>query len=130
DVELRAFYDAKREYFVDPGRIRSGQVFVRIEGRPEAEARARADDALRRLRAGEPLAAVRAALGDDETAPIPDTLLPIAKVREYVGETAARAVADVDAGATSDVVRSSMGFHVLQMRERTEPAVPPYESVV
>ena len=130
DAELRAFYDANREYFTDPGRVRVGQVFVRVEGRPEAEARARADDALRRLRAGEPLDTVRAALGDDEAAPIPDALLPIDKVREYVGETAARAVADLDASATSDVVRSSMGFHVLQMRERTEPEVPPYETIV
>jgi len=130
DAELRAFYDAHREYFTDPGRVRVGQVFVRVEGRPEAEARARADDALRRLRAGEPLASVQAALGDDETAPIPDALLPIEKVREYVGETAARAVADLDVGATSDVVRSSMGFHVLQVLERTEPEIPPYDAIV
>ena len=130
DAELRAFYDAHREYFTDPGRVRVGQVFVRVEGRSEGEARARADDALRRLRAGEPLATVRTALGDDETAPIPDTLLPIEKVREYVGETAARAVANLDVGATSDVVRSSMGFHVLQVRERTDPDVPPYETIV
>jgi parvulin-like peptidyl-prolyl cis-trans isomerase-like protein len=130
DAELHAFYDANREYFTDPGRVRVGQVFVRVEGRPESEARARADDALRRLRAGEPLATVRAALGDDETAPIPDTLLPIEKVREYVGETAARAVANLDGGTTSDVVRSSMGFHVLQVLERTDPEVPPYDAIV
>ena len=130
DTELRAFYDANREYFTDPGRVRVGQVFVRVEGRPESEARARADEALRRLRAGEPLATVRTALGDDETAPIPDALLPIEKVREYVGETAARAVADLDVGATSDVVRSSMGFHVLQVLERTEPEIPPYDAIV
>jgi parvulin-like peptidyl-prolyl cis-trans isomerase-like protein len=130
DAELRAFYDANREYFTDPGRVRVGQVFVRVEGRSETDARTRADDALRRLRAAEPLATVRAALGDDETAPIPDTLLPIEKVREYVGQTAARAVADLDVGATSDVVRSSMGFHVLQVRERTDPEVPPYDAIV
>ena len=130
DAELRAFYDAHREYFTDPGRVRVGQVFVRVEGRPESEARARADEALRRLRAGEPLATVRAALGDDEAAPIPDALLPIEKVREYVGETAARAVSDTDAGATSDVVRSSMGFHVLLVMERTPPDVPPFDAIV
>jgi hypothetical protein len=130
DAELRTFYDTHREYFADDGRVRVGQVFVRVEGRPESEARARADDALRRLRAGEPLASVRAALGDDEPAPIPDTLLPIEKVREYVGETAARAVADLDAGATSDVVRSSMGFHVLEVSERTEPDVLPFDAIV
>jgi len=130
DAELRAFYDANREYFTVPGRVRVGQVFVRVEGRSETDARARADDALRRLRSGELLATVRAALGDEETAPIPDTLLPIDKVREYVGETAARAVADLEVGATSDVVRSSMGFHVLQVRERTDPEVPPYDAIV
>jgi hypothetical protein len=128
--ELHAFYDAHPDYFTEPGRLRTRQVFVRAEGRSEDAARARADAAARRLRAGEPFDAVRAELGDEETAPIPDTLLPAAKLREYVGETAMTAALEREVGETTDPVRSSMGFHVLQVTDRTPPAVPAFDDVV
>jgi hypothetical protein len=129
-ADLRAFYDAHHEYFTEPGRLRVRQVLVRTEGRPEAEVRARADEAARRLTAGEPFDAVRAALGDPETAPIPDALLPATKLREYVGETATATVLARAAGEATEPVRSSMGFHVLQVVERTPPEVPPFDAIV
>src|SRR5262249_41797527 len=118
DAELRAFYEAHREYFAEPDRVRVRQVLVRVADGDEEAAHARATDATRRLRAGEAFATVRAALGDDEGAPVPDALLPPAKLREYVGETATRTVLEADVGATTDPVRSSMGYHVLQVLER------------
>jgi parvulin-like peptidyl-prolyl isomerase len=124
---LRAFYEAEREYFVVPGRLRVRQILVRTAGRSEDDARARADTAAARLRAGDPFDAVRAELGDEETAPLPAALLPAAKLREYVGETAATVAAALEPGGTSDPVRSSMGWHVLQLVERTEPTVPAFD---
>jgi hypothetical protein len=128
--DLRAFYDAHREYFTEPGRVRVREVLVRTEGRSEAEAHARADEAARRLATGEAFDAVRAGLGDAETAPIPDAFLPATKLREYVGETATAATLARDAGETTAPVRSSMGFHVLQVVARTPPEVPPFDEVV
>jgi hypothetical protein len=127
--ELRAFYDTHRDYFTDPGRARVRQVLVLAVDRPEAAARARAEDAVRRLRGGEPFEAVRRDLGDEEVAPLPDAPLPVAKLREYVGDTAARSVFDLAAGETTEPVRSSMGFHVLQVIARTPPSVPPFEEI-
>jgi len=129
-AELRSFYDAHRDYFTEPGRLRVRQIMVRTEGRPEDAARARASDAAERLRGGEPFEAVRTALGDEEIAPVPNALLPATKLREYVGETAVRAALECAAGETTDPVRSSAGFHVLQVVERTPPSVPPFETIV
>jgi parvulin-like peptidyl-prolyl isomerase len=72
---------------------------------------------------------VRAELGDEEVSPIPDTLLPPAKLREYVGPTALRAVMELAPGAISAPVRSGMGLHVFQLIEREEARVPPFEAV-
>ena len=129
-AELRAFYDAHRDYFAEPGRLRVRQILVRIEGRSEASAQGRADDVARRLRAGEAFETVRAALGDEEAAPIPDDLLFVEKLRDYVGDTAARAALALDVGGTSDAVRTSMGFHVLQVVERTPSVVPELEAAI
>jgi parvulin-like peptidyl-prolyl isomerase len=131
EAELRRFFAEESAFFTQPGRVRVGQVFFRVAGSAaEAEQRARAEEAARRLAAGEPLAAVREALGDREVSPLPEALLPPAKLREYVGPTALRAVLELAPGAISAPVRSGMGLHVFQLVEREEPRVPPFEEVV
>ena len=130
DGELRRFYDAEAGFFTQPGRVRAGQVFFRVAGADAEAARlARASEAQQRLQAGEPLERVRAELGDEEVSPIPDTLLPPAKLREYVGPTALRAVMELAPGEISAPVRSGMGLHVFQLIEREEARVPPFEAV-
>jgi parvulin-like peptidyl-prolyl isomerase len=128
--ELRKFYAEEAGFFTQPGRVRAGQVFFRVP-KPDDEAAvlARAREAEQRLRAGEPLADVRRALGDEEVSPIPDALLPPAKLREYVGPTALRAVMELAPGAVSAPVRSGMGLHVFLLIEREEPRVPAFEEV-
>lgn len=129
EADLRAFYDQHRAYFAPPERLRVRQILVQPHDGDEAGAAARAADAARRLRAGEPFDQVRAALGDAEVAPIPDTALPPGALREYVGESAARAALAADAGGVTDPQRSSMGFHVLLVLARTAPPEPPFEEV-
>jgi len=128
--ELRRFYAEEAGFFTQPGRVRAAQVFFRVKTPgDEAALLARATEAQQRLLAGEPLARVRSELGDAEVSPIPDVLLPPAKLREYVGPTALRAVMELAPGATSAPVRSGMGVHVFQLIEREEPRVPPFEEV-
>jgi parvulin-like peptidyl-prolyl isomerase len=129
-ADLRAFYDEHRDYFAEPDRLRVRQVFTSVHDGNEKSAAERAAQAARRLRANEPFAAVRTALGDDEVAPIPDALLPPAKLRDYVGESAARAAVDSEVGAVTDPIRSSMGFHVLQVVERAPSSIPPFDAIV
>jgi parvulin-like peptidyl-prolyl isomerase len=128
--ELRRFYVEEAGFFTQPGRVRAGQVFLRVALASDEAARlARATEAQQRLLAGEPLDRVRAELGDEEVSPIPDALLPPAKLREYVGPTALRAVMELAPGAISAPVRSGMGLHVFQLIEREEARVPPFEDV-
>jgi len=128
--ELRKFYEEEAGFFTQPGRVRAEQVFFRVRAQgDEAAVMEKASQAQQRLQAGEPLAQVRASLGDEEVSPIPDTLLPPAKLREYIGPTALRAVMELAPGAISAPVRSGMGVHVFQLVEREEPRVPPFEEV-
>ena len=128
--ELRRFYEEEAGFFTQPGRVRAAQVFFRVRTPgDEAALLARATEAQRRLLAGEPVERVRSELGDEEVSPIPDTLLPPAKLREYVGPTALRAVMELAPGATSAPVRSGMGMHVFQVIEREQARVPPFEEI-
>ncbi len=123
--ELREFYEAERDFFTQPGRLHVRQAFFRVRNAEEdAPARERAETAVRRLRAGEPLETVRAELADAEISPIPDGLLPAQKLLEYVGPTALRTALDLVDGALSEPVRSGTGYHVL-LRVASEPAALP-----
>ena len=124
DDELAAFYAANRDFFAGPGRLRVRQVFVRVTTPTDSAAEARAAQAARRLRAGEPFDAVAGELGDPPLMPLPDAVLPPAKLRDYLGPTALRAVLDLDVDEVSDPVRSGTGYHVLQVVEKQPDALP------
>lgn len=128
--ELAQFYDENARFFTRPGRLHVRQVFLRIpaEG-DEAAVLARANDARQALIAGRPLAEVRAEFGDEEISPIPDTLLPALKLREYIGPTALRAAEQLEPGEVGEPVRSGIGLHVLAMADRRPSVTPPLEEI-
>jgi parvulin-like peptidyl-prolyl isomerase len=128
--ELEAFYAEERERFTTPGRIRIAQLFVRVkDAADDSRARARAELARAKLAAGEPLAEVRAVLGDEEVSPVPDALLPPAKLREYVGPTVLRAALEAPLGEWSEPARSGAGYSVLEVVEREPASTPPLAEI-
>jgi hypothetical protein len=130
DGDVRKFYEENRDYFTHTERLLVQDVFVSAEPqRSEDEARARAEQAAQRLRAGDPFERVQQELGDSEVAPVPRDLLPVAKLREYLGPTAARAAEALDVGGTSDPQRSSSGYHVLVLLDRSPGFAPPLGDV-
>jgi parvulin-like peptidyl-prolyl isomerase len=130
EAELKRFYDANRELFAQSDHVRARQIWCRVPTLADSgAAHARATAAAERLRGGEDFAAVRAALGDNEIAPLPDTLLPPAKLADYIGPTALRAVLGLQLGEVTDPIRSSTGYHVLQLIDTAPGEAPPFASM-
>jgi len=127
--ELEAFYAENGDFFSHPGRLRVRQIFFPVTGRGEGEARAEAQQAIARLRAGEPFAQVKEELGGVEISPVPDVLLPALKLREYLGPTALRSARELEIGEISEPVRSGTGVHVLQLTERERARAPAFKEV-
>ncbi len=125
-AELAAFYESVRGFFARGGRVHVRQLFVRAE-RPDAEARAAA--AAARLRDGEPLATVRASLGDAEPVPLPDAPLPVATLAGHLGPTPLRAALMLAAGGVSEPVHSTAGLHVLVLVAREADGIPPLAEI-
>lgn len=130
EAALRGFHAAHPDRFTEPGRLRARQLWVRAAPlRSEAEAHARAADAVARLRAGEPFEAVAAALGEPLVAPLPDAPLPVAKLVEYAGPDALAALAGAVPGTVSEPLGFAGGVQVLVLSAREDPAALPYEDV-
>lgn len=130
EEELRAFYEEEAPFFTRPGRLRVRQVFFRVRrGEDDATGRARAEVARTAWIGGASLVEVRKAHGDSEVSIVPDALLPPAKLREYVGPTALRAVMGMTKGEISQPVRSGTGYHVFLLVDREEERIPPYKEI-
>lgn len=132
--ELERFFEENKEYFTRPGRLRANQIFFRVtpEGGQDPEAggaQERARKAGARLAAGDDYEAVKAELGDFEISPIPATMLPPAKLREYVGPTLLRTILDLEIDQWSEPVRSGSGIHLVQLVARERATTPPLAKI-
>jgi hypothetical protein len=96
------------------------------ENRPAAE---RAGIALSELRGGMAPRDVEARWGDAQVSTLPDSLLPKAKIRDYVGPTVLQALDSLEVGSWSEPIETGGGFHLARVLEREAPIVPPYDEV-
>ena len=130
DGEVREFYLENRNFFRPPGRLRVRSLWVRAEPtRSASQALARAREAALRLRAGEAFIDVEAAFGDPQVAPIPDALLPPAKLREYAGPSALIAAEVLSVGEVSEPLVTRRGVRVLLLLAKEEGKAPALEEV-
>ncbi len=128
--ELEAFYAENAEFFTQPGRWRVRQVYFRLSPDTDEEALAeRVIAAVAALRAKRDIQDVRQNFGDQEVSPIPDTLLPATKLREYVGPTVTEAALGLEVGEISDPVRSGTGLHILQLVDARETVSPAFDAI-
>lgn len=129
DDELRAFYDANAAYFRHSPRLQVETLLFAVAGRQDDEAaRDRADAAARRLENGEAFRSV-SERADRQTVEVPAVLLPVPKLREYLGPTVTRGIAELEAGAISSPLRSGSGYFVIRVVGREDGALPSFDSI-
>lgn len=128
DAEVEAHYGANRDFFARPGRLRVQALFFARRAAGDA-LRERVDAARRRLEAGESVEGVEAALADRRIAAVPDALLPIAKLRDYLGPNVVEALARLEPGAWSEPIDGGDGMTLVRIVEREATQTPPLAEV-
>lgn len=117
EQELRRFFAHERARFRTEPRVSLRDLFVPVDGAGDA-ARARAAEAARELSAGVPFGEVAKRIGGRPPVELPKGLLPVGKLIQYLGPTAARVAAKLRPGEVSKPVRTTGGYHVLVAVER------------
>lgn len=118
EAALRAFFEENRGYFATPPRIRAQRMVFSGDGQ------ARASEAREALAAGEPFEEVAARLADVPVLPLPDALLPLPKLREYLGPSVANLLRGLEAGELSAPLVTASGVQLLRV-VAIEQAPPP-----
>ena len=126
DEELRRFHRERASWFT---RAEAAEVeVVRVAprtGETEAMVSARAEAVAQALRTDEPVASrVEAPILE-----VPAGMLPIAKLRDYLGDSVARAITHLRAGEVSEPLPAAGGYHLVRVVDRRDSAPEPFERV-
>ena len=116
DDELEAFWRREQMLFQAPARYRVQHAFF---SGPVEQARLRANAARARPEL----------VGDSFGLELPDGLLPLSTIRQRLGVSAARAVAELGPGETSAPVEVTGGVHLVRVVERHGGEVRPFAEV-
>lgn len=121
-AELRSFYDTHPGYFDRPAEVRLRQLLLRVPPAEElrVQARAKAEEALGRLRKGESFETVWTNMAADSADPRKGDLgfLPRNRLPKPVGKVA---FDELKTGQLSGVIESPFGFHVVRKEAERPP---------
>lgn len=118
---VAAHYAANHDLFAQPGRLRIESVRF-----ADADRAALGREA---LVAGESTAAVEARLGVPAVAPVPDALLPLAKLRDYVGPAVVEGIGGLEVGRWSEPIGLAEGYVLVRIHEREAVETPPLAEI-
>lgn len=130
DEDLRAEYEKRKNDFKQDEEVRAAHVLFKVAGDDEkawAEARKKAEEIVRRARAGEDFASLAKAKSEDTSASTGGDLGFFGRGRMVKPfEDTAFALKP---GEISDPVRTQFGYHVIKVLERREAGYKPFEQV-
>jgi peptidyl-prolyl cis-trans isomerase D len=134
DGDLQGYYDQHRDEFKEPEQVCASHILIKVasgaegEGFPDDEARRRAEEALAKLRAGGDFAALAKASSQDEGSAAAGGDLGCFPRGRMVPEFENVAF-DLAPGATSELVKTTFGYHVIRVQSRREETTPPLAQV-
>jgi len=125
--EVQARYTANSAVYSTPEQTRARHILFRVEADDEAAVRAEAEGVLARVKAGEDFATLAREYSDDSSSAEGGDLGYFgrgAMVPEF--DEVAWALAP---GETSDLVRTSFGFHIIKVEDRRPASTRPLDEV-
>jgi len=126
EAALRRLYASDAEYFSITGRYHLR--WWRVPG-SGSTAKQHAIDALAQLGAGTPIEAVTHPPGLIPQTMLPDQMLPLSKLADYLGPELTQEVLQLEPGEYSRPVVANGSFHILYLVDRQAAALPEFEQV-
>jgi PPIC-type PPIASE domain len=121
ETELENFFDQHREYFSPTARLRVQQLVLGDS--------AQADEAYERLSGGEEFTVIKKKFGVSVALNLPNTLLPLVKLREYLGPSAVTMLQAQPAGFISTPINQGKHYQILWLQEKELGKSPALEDV-
>lgn len=121
--ELKKYFEAHREKFLKPETITISEIFLSSAGKNDADVKSRAMELATQLRAGADFAAVAAANSERESNGVRIAAQTKGKVGRFetpsLREDIAKVIKSVKVGGVSDPLKSTDGYQIFRVDERT-----------
>ncbi|MBL8252066.1 MAG: peptidylprolyl isomerase [Candidatus Competibacter sp.] len=128
---LYQYYEKNPELYGIPSMVRIGQIQFQVpdkaDEKTKAAAKAKAEDALKRLKAGEPFAALAEALTDNPQGRVAKGDLGFFQPDK--DEWLRKAVEGLAVGQISEVLESPVGYEILLLQDKRDAMLAPYRNV-
>lgn len=121
--ELKKYFETHREKFIKPENVVISEIFLSSAGKNDADVKARAGELVTQLRAGADFAAVAAANSERELNGVRTAPQNKGKVGRFevpnLRDDLAKSIKDVKVGGISEPLKTSDGYQILRVDERT-----------
>ena len=124
EEDLRRLYESDPGFFTSSARYRLQ--WLRLRGSDEL-ARHSAAQVYQALSTGVPVEELMISTGLERLALLPDALLPLSKIRDYLGSELARRVPDMAPGDFSEPMAANGDFHILFLAQHEAGVLPDFE---
>lgn len=127
DEELKKYYDAHVSEYTKPAEVELAEIVVFLEGKKEADAKAKIDSAVAALKGGEDFSALAKKISEGSTAPQGGNIgtfkegTMAADVQTMLNNT--------KVGQYTDVIKSKFGYQILKVMKRKDRELVPMEEV-
>ncbi len=130
EQSLRDYYEQNRRAFATgKAERRARHILIKVDAdTPDAEARKKAEEALARVRSGEPFEKVAREMSEDRASAEQGGDLGFF-TRDAMVKPFADLVFSLGAGELGGPVRTRFGYHVVKVEAVREPEIPPFEKV-
>ncbi len=132
DAEAKVFYDENKEDFNKPEQVKASHILIRPDpniadaNEAKAKAKAKADNLLKKVKAGGDFAALAKENSDDPGSKVMGGDLGFFEKGAMVKEFGDAAFA-MKAGQVSNVVETQFGYHIIKVTDRKEGGLMPFD---
>lgn len=132
EADIKSYYDTHKDEFRSPEMVRARHILIRVDKGASEEgkkkARARTEEILKRLSAGEDFAKLASELSEDAASKTKGGDLGFFQRGKMVPEFE-KVAFSLKPGEVSTIVETQFGFHIIKVEERKESALEPYDKV-
>jgi peptidyl-prolyl cis-trans isomerase D len=132
DADAKAYYDTHSEDYKTPEQVKTRHILITVakgaDAKTDAAAKAKAEDVLKQIKAGGNFADLAKKYSDDPGSKDQGGELPMIAT-SGLDPAYAQAAMALNPGQTSDLVRSSFGYHIIQTEAKDKASVKAFADV-
>jgi len=129
DAQLQADYNNRRADFQTPERVRARHILIKSDASNDAQMKAKAEGILKQIQAGGDFAKLAKENSQDPGSAAQGGELPGWITKGQMVPEFEKATFSLPVGATSGLVKTTYGYHIIQVEAHEQPRLQPFDEV-